>query len=260
MNIQQSNFFWFSLILLISFTLCVSFSTSYANNVPQLNIITEEWEPYNFKKDGVVQGISVDMLVLMLERIGSTQGRKDIQIYPWARAYMVLQKEPGTLLFTTARTEEREHMFKWVGPISETYINIYALKGGKVTLNSVDDLKKYKIGTVRGDVTEDILIKKTDLNRKDFKQVTKLVQNTKMLMLGRIDLIVCSKETMIATCREADLDIDKFEYVFLLDSTHAYYAFHKDTPDSVIAIFQTAFDELKNEGKLVELFKNYKEK
>ncbi len=31
----------------------------------------------------------------------------------------------------------------------------------------------------------------------------------------------------------------------------------KETPDSVIAIFQTAFDDLKKEGKLAEIFRHY---
>lgn len=257
MNVQQSKFFCCSLTLLVGFVLCVSISTSDAGNVPPLTIMTEEWNPYNFEKDGIVQGISTDILVLMLERIGSTQGRKDIKISTWIRAYKMLQQEPNTLLFTTVRTEEREHMFKWVGPIFETEMNIYALKTRKITIHSVEDLKKYKIGTLRGDVTEDLLIKKVGLKLTDFQQVASNVQNTQKLMAGRIDLMAHSKETMIATCQEAGFDIDAFEPVFLLEKTQAYYAFHQDTPDAVIALFQTAFDELKQEGKLVEIFHQY---
>ena len=239
--------------------ICMFFpvSTIYADIIPQFTIVTEDWEPYNFQKNGVVKGISVDMLVLMLKRAGSTQGRNDINICPWARAYKYIQEEPNTILFTTTRTRKREKMFKWVGPIIETEFLIYALKTRSIKINSFEDLRKYKIGTLRGDVTEDLLIKNAGMKISDFDPVATNIQNIKKLSLGRIDLIVHSKETTITTCRDAGLNPDEFESVFTLDRKSLYYAFHKETPDSVITIFQTAFDEIKKEGKLSEILRKY---
>ena len=157
MNSQKLRFFLFSFIVICLFS---QISVIYAGNVPKLTIMTEEWAPYNFHKEVVVKGISADMLVLMLGRAGSKQGRNNIKIYPWARAYKTIQQEPDTLLFTTTRTEKRENMFKWVGPIFEIEFNIYALKNRNIKINSFEDIRKYKIGTLRGDVTEDLLIKK----------------------------------------------------------------------------------------------------
>jgi len=229
----------------------------HAGTIPHFTILTEEWEPYNFKKDGIVKGISTDMLVLMLERIGSKQKRKEIMLIPWARAYYMLQNKPGTILFTTTRTEEREKMFKWVGPIFEIELNLYALKKRNIKIKSLEDVKKYRIGTQRDDVVESLLVKKTGMNVTDFERVAASISNVKKLHAGRIDLLPQSKETTIIKCREAGIDPDEFEAVYTLDKKSNYYAFHKDTSDEIISRFQAAFDALKNEGKLLEIFHNY---
>lgn len=254
MSVQKPRVYTLSLIFILLF---FPISTIYAGTVPRFTIMTEEWEPYNFQKDGVVKGISTDILVLMLEKTGSSQGRNDIIIYPWVRAYKHTQENPGTILFTTTRTEKREKMFKWVGSIFEIEFNIYALKSRNIKINSPEDLKKYKIGTLRGDVTEDLLVKNAGLIKDNFYQVGLNLRNTKKLSAGRIDLIAQSNDTTIATCREAGIDPNTFEAVLMLDKKSMYYAFHKDTPDSLITIFQMAFDDIKNSGKLTEIFQNY---
>lgn len=252
MSLRNQKFYLFSLLFNL---LCVSIVD--AANVPQFLIMTEEWEPYNFRKDGVVRGISADMLVLMLEKVGSTQGRSDIKIFPWIRAYKYIQKKPGTILFTTTRTKEREKRFKWVGPIIEIEFSIHALKSRNIKINSPEDLKKYKIGTLRGDVTEDLLIKKAGMKRSEFSQVSANISNTKKLLSNRVDLIAQNKDTLRAICKQIGTNPDKFEAVFTLDKKAMYYAFHKDTPDSVIKMFQTAFDEIKKKGKLDEILRQY---
>jgi len=245
-------------IILALLILIVNPSLIFAGTISQFTILTEEWKPYNFKKDGIVLGISTDMLVLMLERIGTTQNRKDIMLVPWARAYNMLQNNPGTILFTTTKTEERENMFKWVGPIFEIELNLYALKQRNLKINSIEDIKKYRIGTQRDDVVESLLVKKTGMNVTDFERVASSLLNVKKLYAGRIDLVPQCKETTIIKCKEAGIDPDKFESVYTLDTKSNYYAFHKDTPDEVISTFQAAFDELKGEGKLDEIFRKYK--
>ncbi|MBA4367457.1 MAG: hypothetical protein C0403_07440 [Desulfobacterium sp.] len=120
-----------------------------------------------------------------------------------------------------------------------------------------EDARKYKIGTLRGDVVEELLIKKAGMKLSDFDQVARNIQNTQKLSVGRIDLAAQSKDTTINTCTEAGLNPDDFEPVFSLDKQSMYYAFHKETSDAIIAAFQKAFDDLKKEGKVSEIFRNY---
>ncbi|MBF0228391.1 MAG: ABC transporter substrate-binding protein [Desulfamplus sp.] len=254
MALQKLKFYSLSLVVICLF---ISVSTICAETFPQLEIMTEEWTPYNFEKDGVVQGISTDILVLMLEKVGSTQGRKDINLYPWARGYKLLKTKPNTLLYTTSKTEERENMFKWVGPIFEIDFNLYALKSRKIKINSFEEIKIYKIGTLRDDVVEEVLVKNAGMKVSDFDRVAANVFNMKKLAAGRVDLVPQAQDTTDVECKRLGLDPNDFEAVFLLHKTSMYYAFNKETPDSVIKTLQTAFDQLKNEGKLTEIFHSY---
>ncbi|MBF0224542.1 MAG: transporter substrate-binding domain-containing protein [Desulfobacterales bacterium] len=106
-----------------------------------------------------MQGIAVDLLVLMLERVGSKQGRQDIKMYPWARAYNYAQDIKNTILFSTTRTEEREKIFKWVGPIFTNNMCLIARKDSHIKANTFEEMKNYRIGTVIDDVSEQLLVK-----------------------------------------------------------------------------------------------------
>ncbi len=229
----------------------------YSDSIPEFKIMTEEWEPYNFERDGIAKGLSVDMLALMLDRVGSTQSRDDIEVLPWARGYDYAQNQANTILFSTTRIEEREEMFKWVGPIFESIFYVFALKSRNITINSFKELSRYKFGTLRDDVVENLLIERSDLTLNDFYRSNSNLQNTKMLAAGRIDLVASSFETLNVTCRKAGLNPDIFESVIILEKKSIYYAFHKDTADSVILTFQKAFDKLKSEGVLDEILNKY---
>ena len=64
-----------------------------------------------------MQGISVDLLEAVTERMGQTVSRKEVRVEPWADGYRAALEGNGTVLFSTARTPERENLFKWAGPI-----------------------------------------------------------------------------------------------------------------------------------------------
>ena len=38
---------------------------------PELKLLTEEWKPYHYLEDGVVKGQTADLLVKILEKVGS---------------------------------------------------------------------------------------------------------------------------------------------------------------------------------------------
>ena len=96
--------------------LCMATSL-LAQTVDDLIFVTEEYPPFNFTADGKRQGIATDTLVEMLKLAGSNQTRADIAFLPWARAYNLAVNKQNVLLYSTTRTEAREKLFKWVGPI-----------------------------------------------------------------------------------------------------------------------------------------------
>jgi len=245
-------------LLSCSFVFLIFFTHStYANDLPKFLMMAENWKPYNFEHNGIVKGISVDILALLLKKLGSTQSRNEIKIYPWIRAYTLVKKNNNAVLLSTTRTEQREKMFKWVGPIFNIEFNIYALKNQKIKISSFEDLKKYKIGTLRGDVTEDLLVKYAGLQISDFDRVSSNLANIKKLSANRVTLVAESRNTLMTTYKEAGLKYDDFESVFILDKKGIYYAFNNETPDEIITLFQKAFDDLKSEGIIAKIFHSY---
>lgn len=239
------------------FLLLFSFKSFSDDNIPKFTILSEHLKPYNFVENGKPVGISVDILLLLLEKVGSDQNVKDINLYPWARSFKMAQEQSNTILFTTARIKHREELFKWVGPIFSLELDFYALKNKHIEILSLSDLRKYKIGTVRGDATEDLLIMNTRLNLDDFQRVASNLINTRKLMFGRIDLMVQIRDSMLDTCIKEGIDPELFEKVFKLTTVGMYYAFNKDTPDIVIKKFQGALDQIKAEGIIDKIFKDY---
>jgi len=56
------------------------------------------------------------------------------------------------MVFSTTRTESRENLFKWVGPIATATVGVIAKKDNYIKINSIDDLNKYKKSLDKNDV------------------------------------------------------------------------------------------------------------
>ncbi len=77
---------------------------------------------------------------------------------PWARAYTRAQAERDTCLFATARLDNREKLFVWVGPLASNLWGVYGRGdfAGSGEARS-PDLKPYRIGGVASDAKVDYL-------------------------------------------------------------------------------------------------------
>ena len=169
------------LILLLTFTL----SFIYAQ---ELTILTEEFPPFNFvNENGEVDGLSTEIVKAMMKETGIDY---EIKVFPWKRSYTLTQQNPNTILYSTSRRPSREDLFKWVGILSPSKYSVFALKSrDNIKVNSLEDMKKYKIGTSQGDARETYL-KEKGLEHS-FESVAGENANTlnfKKLMGKRIDL------------------------------------------------------------------------
>lgn len=223
---------------------CCAIGIATASAQEPLTILTEKLPPFNFERDGEVRGISADLLLLALDRTGNPTPRSAIRVFPWARAYLMVQREPGTVLFSMARTEEREPLFRWVGPIQELTIGLIARKERGIVLNSMADAEAYTIGTIRDGAPEQLVIA-AGVNPDRLDRLTDPSLNLKKLEAGRIDLFAFNVPTTFFMMRQAGMDPAGYEVVHTLKRTALYYAFHKDTPDDLIERLNSAVAELK---------------
>lgn len=227
-----------------------------AASVDDIVFMTEQYPPYNFEQDNKLQGIAVDTLALMLQRAGSKQTREDIKLLPWARGYKRVLSEPNTCLFSTTRTEEREHLFEWVGPIAPEAVGLIARKERNIKIDTVEDIEKHKIGTIRGDVAEQYL-NNAGISVEDMKRVAETIHNIRKLNRGRIDLWAYDESVAMWELKVNGFNPADYESVHVLGRKNQYFAFHKGTSDSVIQKLQVVLDTLKADGEYEKILARY---
>jgi len=210
---------------------------------PQLNLLTEEWKPYHYLEDGVVKGQTIDLLVDILQKVGSTQGREDVVFLPWARAYRQAQAVPNTVLFSTSRTPERERLFKWAGPILTFESYFIGKKEKNFKIWTSEDLHQYKVGVVI-DSASAIYAKRHGIPEANTTFNTQGILNIKMLDADRIDFIPIQWANFERLAIQAGVAPSDFEPVFLADTVQLNFAFNLDTPDWIVDRFQAAFEDV----------------
>ena len=235
---------------------CLVSGSATAASVDDIVFMTEQYPPYNFEEDNRIRGIAVDTLALMLQRAGSKQTREDIILLPWARGYKRVQSEPDTCLFSTTRTEEREHLFEWIGPIAPEAVGLIARKERNIKIDSVEDIEKHKIGTIRGDVAEQYLII-AGINVDNMERVAKTILNIRKLNHGRIDLWAYDENVAMWELKANGFNPADYESVHLLGRKNQYFACHKGTSDTVIQKLQAALDALKADGEYEKILDRY---
>jgi polar amino acid transport system substrate-binding protein len=235
-------------------------SQAAGQTLDALTLITEDYPPFNFERNGNRQGIAVDLLMEMLELTGSKKSRADIRVWPWARGYETALKEKDIVLFSTTRTEPRENLFKWVGPIMPSRIVLIARKKNGIRLASVEELGRsgYRIGVVREDVGEKLL-DKVDGVRDKVVLLNSGISVAKMLQANRVDLWAYDIQVAMWNLKELGYDPAEYEEVFTLAQTHSYYfALSKKTDDKVVSMLQSALDQIKSRGRLNEIVARYR--
>ena len=104
-----------------------------------IQMMTEEYPPVTFMKDGKVTGFVTDMVREIIARQGIPD---NIRLTSWDEAYKVALSNPNVVLFSAERTEKREKLFQWVGPVGKNSAIFYAKKGSGIRMNSLEDAKK----------------------------------------------------------------------------------------------------------------------
>ena len=209
----------------------------------ELTIISEENPPFNFIKDGILTGSSTEIVREILRRLNLPA---EIQVLTWARAYQLALSQPNVVLFSTARTKEREHLFHWVGPIYKVRFGFYARKGSGPYLSCLADAKKVgAIATYKDDVREQLLKSQGFTNLDSSKSP---VSNLKKLLSGRVDLWLYSNLGVLSVARQIGIDPNAVELVLPFKDYYAYIAISKGTPLAVAKKWQATLGKMKREG------------
>lgn len=158
---------------------------------------------------------------------------------------MMISTGKNRVLFSMIRTTARESLFAWAGPIATTRIVLFARKQDKIILSDLDSLEPYRIGVIRDDAGEQLLLS-SGVDKTQIRQVSNVTSLVRMLDRGRIHLLAYEEKATRTKIKEAGLDMEQFEVVYTLTEGELYFAFSLGTPQSLIDKLQLGIDKVKH--------------
>ncbi len=241
-------------VFLISMLL---FATSSAFAAPRFRLVTENFPPYNFSKDGKpfehdasnITGICTEIVQEMFAR---SEYPYSMKLRGWKHAYNYTLRKSNRAVFGTSRIEEREALFKWVGPLIQNDWVLFARSNFKDKIKTEEDLKKYKIGAYKGDVRAQYL-KSKGFN---ISELSNDHLNPKRLQDGLIDLWVSGGYSGPYYAKEAG--VKDIKAVYTLKKVPLYLAVNVNTDDEYVQGLQSILEKMHSEGFVDQVLNKYK--
>ncbi len=163
-------------------------------------------------------------------------------------AYNRVLRNSNEEIFSTTRTEEREHLFKWVGPIATNTWTVFALKDRHIKIKSEEDLKAYKIGGYRQSATSSYL-KNLGLPVSELESDE---TNPRRLVEGMIDLWASGNLVGMYRAKAKGYS-ELIELVYTLKDVDLYLALNKSFPDEVVAKLNLELNQMRDTGIIEEI-------
>ena len=181
------------------------------------------------------------------DKVREAMARSDIaysiEMLPWKRAYTSALSRVDGCVYSTTRTPEREHLFKWVGPTDEGEWVLLGRADRQYKLRTLEDARDLRIGTYHGDARDDYLRSRgyrVDPAPND-------MINPPKLMMNRIDLWAAGLRRGSAVL-ELNGWTGKIVPVLTFNRVKLYLACNLAVPDATIDKLNAAFDAMARDG------------
>ncbi|NOQ94809.1 MAG: diguanylate cyclase [Methylophaga sp.] len=246
------NFTSLALIILLFIS-----PASFAANSKEtpIKLMTEIFPPFQYKHKNEVIGVSSDIVNAIQEELKIDN---EIEIHLWSEAKEIVDHNQNTALFSMLRTAEREHKYKWVGPLSTMKLVFFKKKGSEITLNNIDDAKKVRaVGVTKG-VANFEMLSNQGFTNLDVLTDSEDEENIRKLVDGEIDLWPTLLMAGLYNSRLQGLsgEIEPIKDVVAF-SGDLYIAFNIQTDDAIIQKWQNAFDKLKEDKVIEDITRRY---
>lgn len=248
MNVSRINALLLAILLFFS-----SLSVSQP-----LRIVTENLPPLQIiQNDGTVTGAMADIINLLLKQANIDSS---IEIFPWARSYQIALERENTLIFSMLRGEDREDKFIWIGKLFAINSYLVAIKNNDdFDISSIDDAKKYSVGSIRKDLAE------AYLRRNGFIEGENLYLNSnykvlwQMLYNGRTQLAFTNNILWKYEIEDAQLDPAQIEIIYQIPdiASDLYIAASIGTDTKVIEQLKNGLQEIKANGQYQQILQKW---
>jgi polar amino acid transport system substrate-binding protein len=230
--------------LLLAALACLS---SPAPAGERIQVVTEELPPYNMTEQGQLTGMSTEVVRAVLKEVGV---QANIQSMPWARAYDIALNSENVLIYSIARTRQREKSFKWVGIVAPMRWYLYSLPQRNIQLRQLDDARRYQIATVQQDAGEQHLLARGFAIGKNLQSSNKYAHNYEKLTLGRVDLWIANELNARYLARRAggEVPVPVLSLPDLANDDGLSMAFSLQTSDAMVERFRQGLKTIRDNG------------
>jgi len=219
-----------------------------------LTFLTDENPPFNYTEKGKLAGSVADVVREMAARAGLAA---KIDVLPWNTAYVRAQGEKDICVFATARLENRERLFIWIGPIANNPWAVYGRGDFAAPVGTVKDLAPYRIGTVSRDEKADFL-RENGVN--ELRAAREDAQNPPRLLLphdhpDHIDLWITglySGRELAKAAKVADIKL-----VFVAAEQPLFLACSPQTDRKIVKALTDSLDAMKADGSVKRITADY---
>ena len=182
---------------------CVFFSTYSADKIL---IVAEPWAPYEYKHEGKVQGLDVDVIDTIMKKLGVEY---QIKLYAWTRAENMVRQGKADFVLSTSMKEKRKAFL--VYPTVPMWQSEYVFLSGKSGITGLADYqaaidKSLKVAVLKGSSYHKTFWAAYP-NRGE-KKLHKLLRpgtssaaNLKKIAAGSIDLTIIDKTVGLYTAK-----------------------------------------------------------
>jgi len=230
--------------LVSSFYLFILCIPAVFANTPSLVVFTEVSPPYQYQAGDQVSGIATDRVRNIISHAGLTA---EFKIYPWARAMLNVERSSRALIYSIAKTPQRENRFHWIAPVARFDLSILSLaRRDDIQLDNKLDLEGLSAAAQRGDIAQTWLTSKGLTVGQDLLLCADILCSWQQLKLGTVDIIIEDPNLIESTAELTGLqarDIKVVQPVPAL-SVVAFLAANGDMEPEIVERLQVAAREL----------------
>ena len=178
-------------------------------------VVTEDLPPYQIVVDNKLVGGSNFLAVSALLKQANIHSK--IELLPWARAYDLALSQPNILIFSLARTPEREQQFAWLWKLQDINYQFYSLieRPDLQQLSNLMQIRQHTVAAVRHSVEANMLQDMGFIEGKNLFLTVTYKQAWQMVWHKRADFILAAfqAEDVLpdAKLSEADIFIKGFD-------------------------------------------------
>ena len=256
-KVKQQNLFSSALIKSIQFIVfyVLTFSIASNSNAEKLKLTTVDWQPF-FGHDLPEKGFFSAIAREAFKRAGY---EIDIEFQPWKRALESTKKGKYDGLLGAYYNEERTKFLNYSDVVFENKDVFISTDQTLKTYQNLEDLKKYRIGTLRGTAYSD------ELKEQGFiiTETDHDTQSIRMLLKDRLDLILMSQTHFQYLLEHNESFQEKKDEMMLLNKPFRTYSLYcplskqLENSEEIINRFNSALDEMRKDGTFKEIINRF---